>query len=688
MPIIKDYPKLKGFTQHGVVFEKIVGDERAIGICPFCNKKDKFDSHVETLIWGCKSCGINGNFEKFMEYRSQKYTELFKGQHVRKLSKDRSLKPQTLRAFDVGWSGLFYTYPIRGNSKQITTDIQRYTIGKKILSTSGSHKSLIVPKELFNSQRVWLMEGGPDTMACWEALQKLGRKEDVYGSPGAASFPNKLADLFYRKNVVVIFDNDDAGKRGSIKIFKVLIGIAKQIRFIHWPDSIKDKFDFRDCYNKYKQDAEKTIKFIERNLKTLPPVPEGETLQEPSKIAAKQINPSGEGLSRDKAVEGFRKWLLLKDSEVIDVMFGAVFANRMEIDPLWMFLVAPPGGSKSELLMSLTDAPLIIAKTTITPASLVSGMNTGSLGDPSLIPRLDKHVLVIKDFTTILSMNIIQREEIFGVLRDAYDGEFSKDFGNGIRREYKSKFGIIAGVTPIIEGFSNSNTILGERFIKYKIKYRGRIDVGRDVIRRALNNIKKVTPMRDELKIIASKVLDRPISTEDSPTINESRLNGIIKLSQWIANLRGVVSRERYTGQINFKPVAEIGTRLAKQLCTLAFGISYWKGDSSVSDSTYQTIINVACDTAPDRVEEIVRQIYIRQVKLDQFISVKELSSWTRFPEGTVRYLLQDLTLLGITKRNQKKRSHDWKLTSSIMRIMNELGIYKNLLSWADVTKQ
>ena len=48
-------------------------------------------------------------------------------------------------------------------------------------------------------------------------------------------------------------------------------------------------------------------------------------------------------------------------------------------------------------------------------------------------------------------------------------GKFNKVFGNGIIRDYKSKFGIIAGVTPAIDTFSALHAGLGERFLKFRM---------------------------------------------------------------------------------------------------------------------------------------------------------------------------------------------------------------------------
>ena len=77
--------------------------------------------------------------------------------------------------------------------------------------------------------------------------------------------------------------------------------------------------------------------------------------------------------------------------------------------------------------------------------------------DPSLIPKLDGKVLVIKDFTVILKERHEIASAILSQLRDAFDGSIRKAFGTGKDKKYNAKFGVIAAVTNgfiFLAGFS------------------------------------------------------------------------------------------------------------------------------------------------------------------------------------------------------------------------------------------
>jgi hypothetical protein len=615
--------------------------------------KDRFYINRETFLWDCKICGRNGNFQKFLNEAVIAHQTMITGAQLLRLSKEKSLRPQTLKAWGVGWSGLNYTWPARGNPTHKITDIRRFKIGGKVLATSGGKLSLICPLRVGNTPTVWLAEGDWDGMALWECLRALAIKDDVYASPGAGILPKVVLELFEDKDVIGIYDHDSAGQRGLERLNEALHGIAKSIRFVVWPEDYKDGFDFRDFYVKHKRDPKQVFGLLQTFMKETPV----STACAPSKY-----EPLGDGMLHKEVYTKFENWLHLETTEPIDIVFGSVFANRLSGDPLWLFLVAPPGGTKTELLMSMCEAPLIYTTTSLTPHALVSGANFGGR-DPSLIPKLDGKVLVVKDFTTILAMNSMARDEIFGTLRDAYDGQTEKQFGNGVVRKYRSKFGIVAGVTPAIESLHSASISLGERFLKYRISHGS----GRDAVRRALQNVNKGDEMREELCEVSRAVLDYEF--ESIPEMPQGFMDKIILLAEWTALLRGIVSREKYTQQVNYKPMSELGTRLAKQLSKLAYGISIFKRELVISKTTFNAISKTARDTIPDRIEEVVQQLYKHKGQG----KTKEVSRWTKLPEGTVRFLLQDMELLHIVK----SEGHLWRLDDKIIEMILELELYK-----------
>src|SRR5262245_4083348 len=62
----------------------------------------------------------------------------------------------------------------------------------------------------------------------------------------------------------------------------------------------------------------------------------------------------------DEVIEVFERWLILKDPTPLYAVFGAIAANRLEGDPVWLGLIAPPSSAKTEILNSLSGLPNVV----------------------------------------------------------------------------------------------------------------------------------------------------------------------------------------------------------------------------------------------------------------------------------------------------------------------------------------
>lgn len=674
--VVKAHPKLKSFSVHGVDFHDS-NETQAWGNCPFCGGKNKLYANHKTRAWDCKTCGRQGGLNIFLAEMATIYREQLTRKAAKRLAKERGLKRSTLREFGVGYDGVgTYMLPIVVEGK--TIDIRRYKIGGKFMSTPGAHGPVII--KMGKSKRTWLCEGEWDGMTVWEALQKNGLEDSVVAVTGALLFPARMSPLFQSKVVHIVFDYDESGEKGDTKVRRFLDGYAKNIYSLHWPKGTEFGFDVSDQYALYKQHGPKLISFLKKNSTAEARfVPEAKILTDEG-VPSDRETLDGEGLPRRQVLKQFRRWLELPKSEPIDVLFGSVFANRLDGDPLWLFMVAPPGAGKTELLLTLNEAPLIVTTTTLTSASLISGANFFGGGDPSLIPRLDGKILVVKDFTGILKMHYQERDHIFGILRDAYDGRVEKWFGTGTHRLYESNFGILAGVTPAIEEYSSMFSVLGERFIKYRFPP-VTDSVEREIIRRALLNIAKEPELRAELMETTAETLNRPIAPDAPPRMSKETVERFIGLAQWVARLRAVVSREKYTGQVLYRPTPEMGTRLAKQLCKLAMGIALFHQRDEILPQDMRAVIHVARDSAPDIAEETIKHMYLRS--RNGFVATKDIARWTYMTTQTSLKILQDLHLLRVVdKKKGSRMSSQWKLTGKITQLMEPLGLYTDEERW------
>lgn len=373
-----------------------------------------------------------------------------------------------------------------------------------------------------------------------------------------------------------------------------------------------------------------------------------------------------------ETLEVFKKWLVLDDPEVIKIICAVMLANRLVGDPLWLFIIAPPGGSKTEILRSLTGN-FAYTVSTLTEHSLISGLRQGkNAQDPSLIPKLDGKVLIIKDFTSILTMRRESREEILGTLRDAYDGECSKAFGSNVGTvHYKSKFGLIAAVTPVIDKYYSIEQQLGERFLKIRLK-----SFNPDkVVRKSLENIGKETLMRKELLATMQALLLKTLVLNTHPEFEDEIQEQLIALASLLALFRSGVSRNPFDNSIDFVPEAEIGTRLVKQLSKIAIGMSLIDNRTKVNQDDYQIAKRIALDTLPSKKKAIIDALIMLKIQRgDQYFATQTIGDYSHFPTDTCKRILEDLRILNITDRTGTNR-FSWKITEHIINLLNKAKI-------------
>jgi len=574
---------LKGFEQHGVFFTGSSGKERT-SECPFCQADKKFYANVNNKLWKCQRCSKAGNFEKFLEEISRRNETFFQGNPRADLAENRNLPKAAFRGWGIGYDGNKYTIPVRDIKGKIQ-DLRCYRLGKKVISTARiKHVGLLGAEKIpITDGEIYVVEGEFDAIALNWLLRRTKHLGVVVSVPGASIFRDEWIAYFSRRKVILCYDHDGPGERGDALAREKLDGVAASIESIHWPEAMADGYDMRDFITDLACQRGKP-KGAYRKLQQM-------MSEEPRLAQEKDKASKLKPISNKALIRTYRKWLELKDINVIRVAFGSAFANRLQGDPLWLFIVGPPSCGKSELIMSMSKSKTVHALTSLTPHSLISGAVWSKDEDPSLLPKLDGKILAIKDFTAIYKIHPTQRDEILGVFRDIYDGQCSKTFGTGVTRSYEVTFGIIGGITPIVEKFQVENTSLGERFIKVRMP---ELDAATQhkINMRSMGNINEKIKMRKELSKAGARCLARKLPKR-IPMLTENMKARISRLANLTAYLRGVVDRDKYTQEVKFKPMREGGSRLSQQLAQLAIGIAVFDKHRKVGESEYNIIKHV-----------------------------------------------------------------------------------------------
>jgi hypothetical protein len=127
----------------------------------------------------------------------------------------------------------------------------------------------------------------------------------------------------------------------------------------------------------------------------------------------------------------FKKWLGEEfDLDAVDAAIAAAASERLPGDPLWLLIIAGPGGAKTETVQALSGAGAYVTSTIASEGALLSATPRRERyknATGGLLRKIGDHgVLVVKDFTSILSADRNTRASVLAAIREIYDGRWEK----------------------------------------------------------------------------------------------------------------------------------------------------------------------------------------------------------------------------------------------------------------------
>ncbi len=374
----------------------------------------------------------------------------------------------------------------------------------------------------------------------------------------------------------------------------------------------------------------------------------------------------------------FTKWLSLTQEErdVIDVVIATALDRKISGDPIWLFVVGPSGCGKTEIIQSLkTNASMIYTLDTLTAYSFISGKiftkkdSKGKVIETFVgghLKNMDGKVLVIKDFTTILSMPDKMRYEIYGQLRSIYDGTYEKAFGNLLEPiRVNSTIGIIAGVTPVIDRHLKLVSTLGQRFINVRM-HPDKISA----TEKSMRNLGHEKKMREEIHETVFAYLTSITNPIAMPTFTTAQKERILDLGQYVAPMRTWVhGKIDYKGNVTEMDAEEpeLPTRLVKQLTKLLAGIAIVRGHKTIQEEDMKTLIRVACDCPPVRRQKVAKTIYeITKTKSTAFLH--EVCDMAKMHRNTTLIVIEKMVAINILERVTAAGNDTFKFTSEFKK--------------------
>lgn len=353
------------------------------------------------------------------------------------------------------------------------------------------------------------------------------------------------------------------------------------------------------------------------------------------------------------------------DFEALKLPLIAIAAHSLKsVEPVWPIIIGPPSTGKTELgilpLRCITSTEFI---SDLSPKSFISG--TGNRSGSLLHDTGDSGIWLIKDLTTILSKREADMKEVFGYLREVYDGLLNRKVGGKKLKMWEGKITITAACTPYIDRAWNFVNELGDRFIFIRWR-RGQ---GQSQARCAMRQLGGERGIRAHLAALAKELVEgRLITVPPLPSLVIQ--NHIANLSEFCALLRRRVVRDNDSGKraIIEAPEAEGTGRLAKNLCMLLMFHSAIFEVAPEEDLAGLALINrVAYETIPSN-----RFKFLQSLSLTDETEWSDVRKRSGLPKSTISWIADELAAQNVILKTGPDEDSDH--SSVTYTVSNEIA--------------
>jgi len=346
----------------------------------------------------------------------------------------------------------------------------------------------------------------------------------------------------------------------------------------------------------------------------------------------------------------FREWLGDEyDIAALDMMLCTLAAERLPGDPLWMLCISGSGNAKTETVQAGQGSGAIVISTIQSEGALLSGTSSkdrtkGATG--GLLRTIgERGVLVIKDFTSIISAHRDSRAMLLAAFREIYDGRWVRNVGSdgGRTLEWSGRIAVIGAVTTAWDRAHDVVAAMGDRFVLIRLdSHQGRAAAGL----RAMGNVGKEVQMRKELAAAVADVIGH-VDTGADFRLTGDEEQTLLEAANLVTLARTGVDYD-YRGDVIDAHLPEMPTRFLKQLTQiLRGGLSLCMGRAEV--------LTLAVRCARDSIPPL-RLAILLDVAAHPRTGTRDVRRRLNKPRATVERQLQSLHMLGLLTLDEEER--------------------------------
>lgn len=348
--------------------------------------------------------------------------------------------------------------------------------------------------------------------------------------------------------------------------------------------------------------------------------------------------------------ELYNQTYFMIDDMVLDLILAVTLGGKMPGDPIWLMIIGGSSSGKSELINIVGEVKYVHQISNLTENAFLSG--SGRQGDDnSLLHQIGTTgVIVMKDFTSILSMRDDKKDMILGQMREIFDGYITKKTGNRKEiDEWRGKLNFIGGVTDTIYSKTEKSSAMGPRFINYVMPAFDR-EQRLKMLKAASKNTNDIKDKRAIIQVMVRDFINEKIQTipDKLKEVDDDFNSVLMILSDFVALARTPTERD-YKGILNLINSPEMAPRIYGQFYKLAQYFIYLNDESILSEEHKKLIIKLCLDSLPKQ-----RRLSLQELSRYDFVTPKGLGHALRYPTKTTRIWLEDLNALGVCERISK----------------------------------
>jgi Domain of unknown function (DUF3854) len=361
-------------------------------------------------------------------------------------------------------------------------------------------------------------------------------------------------------------------------------------------------------------------------------------------------------------VEEDRQKLELTDPDPLYAMLGAKAALALPGDPVWLLVIDGSSGGKTEMLMPLASLPDVSLCALLTEAALLSGTShkeRAANATGGVLREIgESGVILLKDFTSVLSMQRDTRAQTLAALREVHDGRWSRPVGTdgGQKLSWAGKCALIAGCTEAWDTAHAVVSMMGDRFLCVRPRHKSRESFGKRAFAGAGDEIETRATLAQSVRSLFNTPLVAPLPVPDDGLL--------VDVADLVTLARSPIQRNR-RGDLELILAPEMPGRFVKALAGLWGGLTALGCDR---ETAWRVVMRCAFDSMP----RIRRRVLEVLAAAGGWIETGPVRSKTRLPRMTALRALEDLHAHELVEREATTggpKGDRWSLTGRYLDV-------------------